>query len=226
MKTLIWLLLFLTALEASAEPLLKGSDASQRRQNAVADYYGLVRIENDEQLEEMIRAGLLVKIPESTGIKIDKRLPENLHYVLSYVVDYLTKLGRDFYKEFGAELQINSAVRTIIYQAHLGGVRKISNAASPYGEKRSSHLTGATIDIAKLPLTKEQLIWMRKRLVAEEINYILEATEEHRQAVFHIMIFPEAVAPHIFMVANSKWTNHSKVDPTRVDFLFTEERPL
>lgn len=204
MKMLLWLVLPLVVLEANAEPRLKGSPESQMRQNAVADYYGLVRIENDEQLEEMIRSGQLVKIPNSIGIKTDERLKERLRYVLPCVADWLIELGKKFHEKFGTEIQINSGVRTISYQDYLISVLGNPNAAPVIGAKRSVHLTGAAIDIAKLPLTKEQLVWLRKYLVNEEMNYKAEITEEFRQAVFHAMVFPEAVAPHILLAANSK----------------------
>lgn len=202
MKALFWLVLPLVVLEANAEPILKGSFESQQRQYAVALHYDMIHIVDDAHLEEMVSSGQLVKIPDTVGIKTDERLPENLRYVLPHVADYLIILGRDFYNKFGTEIQINSAVRTIAYQIGLRGRNR--NAAPVVGERRTSHTTGATIDIAKLPLTKEQLTWIRNHLVAKEINFMMEATEEHRQAVFHVMIFPEAVAPHIFLAANSK----------------------
>ncbi len=174
---------------AYGEPLLKGSPESQIKQNQIADKSDLVRITNADQLEEMKRSGHLVQIPETRGIKIDDRLASHFRYVRPWVAIYLTRIGKDFHDRFGVDIKINSAVRTIEHQIHLS--RRNKNAAPVDGHKRSSHLTGSAIDIAKLPLTEEQRIWLRQRFVADEISHKIEATEEHWQAVFHIMVFPD-----------------------------------
>lgn len=198
MKTLVGMtlfFLFFVGRTAYSEPLLKGSPESQIKQNRVADTYNLPRIENDAELEEMKAEGLLVRIPDTLGIKIDERLDERFRYVRPWVATYLIKLGRDFYNRFGTDIQINSAVRTVVYQVGISGRNK--NAAPATGEKRSSHLTGSAIDIAKLPLTREQKHWLRPRLVNLELSNTHEATEEHHQAVFHIMVFPDYEVPPV-----------------------------
>ncbi len=192
MKTLfglIFVVLVSSVHIAHGEPLLKGSPESQIKQNVEADRIQLVRIINDVVLEEMIAGGLLVKIPDTPGVKIDVRLPERFRFVRPWVATFLIELGKDFKVRFGEEIQINSAVRTIEYQVQISSRNK--NAAPIMGEKRSSHLTGSAIDIAKLPLTEEQKLWLRARLVALELSNAIEATEEHYQAVFHIMVFPK-----------------------------------
>lgn len=184
-------------LSAHAEPLLKGSKESQLKQNAIADKFNLIRIENDVELEEMKLSGQLVPIPVTLGIKIDDRLDERLRYVLPWVATYLVELGREFHKQFNAEIQINSAVRTAEHQLHLIRNVKNPNAASVTGPKRSVHLTGSAIDIAKLPLTEIQKRWLRKKLVGHEVKNLIEATEEDNQAVFHAMIFPNYGSPPV-----------------------------
>lgn len=195
MKTLVGMTFFFLVLVSQAvhgEPLLKGSKESQIKQNAVADAYDLVRIKNNAELEEMKATGRLVRIPDTPGIKVDKRLPEHLRFVLPWVSTFLVETGSVFYWCFGGkEIQINSAVRTAEYQIHLIKKSKNPNAASVTGPKRSVHLTGSAIDIAKLPLTERQKLWLREWLVGLEIVNAIEATEEHNQAVFHLMVFPD-----------------------------------
>lgn len=198
MNTLVGMMLFFLIFvgrAAYSEPLLKGSPESQIKQNLVADAYNLVRIEDAAELEAMKATGELVPIPVTLGIKIDERLHERFRYVRPWVATYLTVLGRDFYNRFGTDIQINSAVRTVEYQIEISGRNK--NAAPVTGLKRSSHLTGSSIDIAKLPLTREQKLWLRPRLVHLEVNEKAEATEEHYQAVFHIMVFPDYDVPPV-----------------------------
>lgn len=196
MKDLICLTLFLlifTTRVAHGHPLLKGSPASQIKQNEEADRVQLVRVANNVELEELVASGLIIQIPDIPGVRINERLPERFRFVRPWVVAFLTDLGKDFKERFGEEFQINSAIRTVEYQIHIS--KRNKNAAAVTGPKRSSHLTGAAIDIAKLPLTREQIVWLQVRLVALEKEKKIEATEEHHQAVFHIMVFPEYVAP-------------------------------
>jgi D-alanyl-D-alanine dipeptidase len=141
---------------AHGEPLLKGSPESQVKQNAEADRVQLVRINNDVELEEMKAGGLLVKIPDTPGVRVDERLPEHLRFVRPWVATFLVELGKDFKEHFGEEIQINSAIRTVEYQILIS--KRNKNAAPVTGAKRSSHLTGAAIDIAKLPLSERQRI--------------------------------------------------------------------
>ena len=78
-------------------------------------------------------------------------------------------------------------IRTISLQNSLR--RRNANAASPYGEKRSTHLTGASIDISKKGMTRAQQNWMRGVLRSlREQGYIF-AIEEFRQPAFHIMVY-------------------------------------
>lgn len=202
MKDLICLTFFLlifTTSTAYGHPLLKGSPASQIKQNEVANEHNLVRIEDNVQLEALKDAGVLVRIADAPGVRIDTRLDDRFHYVLSFVNDFLTDVGRDFKKEFGVEFQINSAVRTAVHQIKISG--RNPNAAAIIGEKRSVHLTGAAIDIAKLPLTRKQIRWLRLKLVALEKGNKIEATEEHYQAVFHVMVFPQ-YGPYLLQTAS------------------------
>jgi hypothetical protein len=47
-------------------------------------------------------------------------------------------------------------------------MRTNGNAAPAEGDVVSPHMTGATIDIAKHGLTREEMGWMRNRLLALE----------------------------------------------------------
>lgn len=170
-----------------AEVTLKGSQASQIKQNLEADKSGLVRITNTEELALFKEQGLLVKIPKTPGIKIDPRLDEQFHVVRPWTAKFLSNLGRKFRARFGQNLQINSATRTIERQEQIA--RNNKNAAPTEGDTRSSHLTGASIDIAKKPLSRAQKRWLRTQLKDLEHKDLIEATEERYQAVFHVMVF-------------------------------------
>jgi hypothetical protein len=67
--------------------------------------------------------------------------------------------------------------------------KKNKNAAPVSGPTSSSHLGGSTVDITKKGLTKDEIRWMRKALLKLEAQDLVEATEEFRQSVFHIMVY-------------------------------------
>lgn len=182
---ILFLLILYSGASLSIRPTLSGSDASQKRQNQVANADDLSRIEDDEQLERFKRAKLLVPIPSE--LVVDERLPEKLRFVRPWTANFLEELNREFMAEFGHALQVNSAVRTKVYQERLRTIN--GNAATSDGDKMSSHLTGATVDIAKLKMREVEMWWMRRRLLHLEGRGYIEATEERHQAVFHIMVF-------------------------------------
>ncbi len=185
------LLLCLYGNAEAANPVsLRGSPASQKRQNQKADEADLTRIKDSEQLNRFKRLGLLVPIRETQGLVIDPRLPVEFRFVRPWTQAFLEDLSTRFYKKFSKNLQVNSAVRTVEYQNNLR--KRNKNAASTHGNRKSSHLTGATIDIAKLGMTTEELGWMRTQLLAFEKVGRIEAIEEHHQSVFHIMVFKVA----------------------------------
>ncbi len=170
-----------------ADPILAGSFASQVRQNQIADSDGLERIANDSQLFALKNQKQLVPIPRVAGVRIDPRVKKKLQVVRPWTAQFLKDLGSEFHAKFGESFRVNSATRTVVHQAQLA--KKNRNAAATEGERRSSHLTGATIDIGKKRLTARQIQWMRGKLVELEQEGLIEATEEHYQAVFHVMVF-------------------------------------
>ena len=177
---------------AWADVSLKGTHSSQERENAEADRAGLVRIEDDTTLERMKRNGELMKIPNERGVKVDPRLLEKWAWVRGETATFLSDLGRDFDIAFGRPFLVSSAVRTMKYQWLLRFIN--GNAAAVNGSRRSTHPTGATIDITKLPLTENEIAWLRVRLLALEEAGVIQVTEEFHQSVFHVMVFSRYVS--------------------------------
>jgi hypothetical protein len=182
---------YLLSTEGRADSILKGSPESLLKQNLEADRSGLTRIADSTELEQLKEQGHLIDIPRTKGIKIDRRLAEQYCVVRPWTAKFLADLGKSFQKHFRSKLQINSATRTIKRQNEIAKYNK--NAAPITGETRSSHLTGATVVIAKKPLNYSQKKWLRSRLRKLEQMDLIEVTEEHNQAVFHIMVFERYV---------------------------------
>lgn len=187
MKISLALLLFIVTF--LVEPIfadnLKGSPSSLQKQNERADKEGLVRIVDDSHLFKMKNDGLLVRLP--TLVKIDERLQEKWQWVLPQAATFLENQAIEFINKFGKLFKVNSAVRTVSRQTELILINP--NAAPVFGDRMSSHLTGASIDIAKIGMNKAELEWMRKKLSELEDLNLIEATEEHEQLVFHIMVY-------------------------------------
>jgi hypothetical protein len=68
--------------------------------------------------------------------------------------------------------------------AHVNG-----NAADAFGSLRSSHLTGATLDISKHSMSAEGRQWMRDVLYSLKKQGYVYAIEEFEQPTFHIMVY-------------------------------------
>jgi hypothetical protein len=186
LSTLVLLLLCTQSLYAKDRPKeLEGGDHRQEREAALAKHFGFTYIENDTHLQAMKDAGYLVPIPED--LLIDPKLDPKFRYVTPTTASFLRKLHGDFFAKFNTSFQINSAVRTIVYQNDLK--KRNKNAAHTHGPRKSSHPTGGAVDIAKLTLTPSQINWLRERLVTLKKEGSVEAVEEMRQAVFHIMVY-------------------------------------
>lgn len=172
----------------SAETSLRGSKSAMANENRAADRLSLTRIRDDRHLSWFKDNKRLVPLPNTRCLRVDPRLKAKYRYVRPMTRTFLVQLSNGYCKQFpGAQLQVNSAVRTIEYQAQL----KKHNKNAARGDTkltRTSHTTGATVDITKLNLNKAQLRWMQKRLKLNEKVRRALVTEEHQQPVFHIMV--------------------------------------
>lgn len=175
--------------KAGAPPLRanKGSQATQNRQ---ADREDLTRLENDAQLERFKRAGLLVPLPKVRGLEV-KDLDPEWQWCRPKTAEFLRHLAATHWRKFRRPLEITSAVRTAERQRELRG--ETANATQNRRHP-SSHLTGATIDITKNGMTRQQILWMRRMLRPLHRKTIF-VVEEFRQPCFHIMVYQSYQKP-------------------------------
>lgn len=171
---------------ASAE-LLRAKPTSQLTQNRRADEENLSRIRDRAMLRRFVRAGLLEPVPPRTRYYYTRYIPPEYHYLRPWSKLFLDRLSRQHYARFKKPLRVTSMVRTASMQARLAG--RNLNAADAHGPRRSSHLTGATLDISKAGMSAEQIEWMRGVLHALKEQGYLYAVEEFAQPTFHIMVF-------------------------------------
>lgn len=173
-------------------PPMRGSLASLERQNDRADAEGLERIEDEADLSDRIARGALVPVPVSSALSINADLPEHHRYCRPWTARFLSDLSHAFDAQFHAPLEVSSAVRTVEYQKRL--MRVNGNAAPAEGDIASPHLTGATIDIAKKSMTRQQIGWMRYYLGRLQTAGKIDVEEEFQQACFHISVYKNYVA--------------------------------
>jgi len=174
-------------------PLL-GSHESLERQNTRLDAEGLERIEDESDLADRIARKLLVPLPASSALAVNPELPATHRYCRPWTALFLADLARAHAAAFHRPLEVSSAVRTMEYQKRLMQIN--GNAAPAEGDIVSPHLTGATIDIAKDGLSREEIAWMRRRLLALEASGKIDVEEEFRQACFHITVYKNYAPAH------------------------------
>lgn len=174
-------------------PPLRGSHESLVRQNEKSEADGLERIEDDQDLADRIAGKMLVPVPVSTSLAINGSLPENRRYCRPWTASFLADLSRAHAARFHSPIQVNSAVRTVAYQKQLAKTN--GNAAAAEGDIASPHLTGATIDIAKQGLSRQEIAWMRERLLPLQDAGKIDVEEEFQQACFHITVYKSYVSP-------------------------------
>ena len=177
--------------QAAPQPLpwspLRGSHESLLRQNERTEADNLERILDDDDLDDRIARHSLVPVPVSAALEINQNLPANRRYCRPWTAGFLSDLARGHQERFHRPLTVSSAVRTVAYQKHL--MRVNGNATSAEGDVASPHLTGASIDIAKSGLSREEIAWMRERLLGLQEAGKIDVEEEFRQACFHITVY-------------------------------------
>ena len=174
-------------------PPLRGSVASLLRQNEKDAAEGLVRIRDDEQLNELRGEGELVAVPASASLRVNPDLPFNRRYCRPWTAQFLSDVARVHYARFHRPLQVNSAVRTVAFQRALMGIN--GNAAAADGDLASPHLTGAAVDIGKKGLTLQEIAWMRAWLLPLQQAGKIDVEEEFYQACFHVTVYSSYQTP-------------------------------
>jgi hypothetical protein len=182
------LILLLPSNLFSASPLLLLADAnSPRIQNDRADHDDLSRMRNTAMVQRFAQNGRLVRIPLNHRHYYIHDVPAAYRYARPWTKLFLARLSRQYHARFGQRLRVTSLVRTEGRQRYLAQVNR--NAASAHGVLRSSHLTGATVDVSKRFMSQSEVRWLRNSLYSLQSQGYIYAIEEFGQPVFHIMVY-------------------------------------
>jgi len=167
-------------------PVFKPSHESLLLQNQEIDRMSLPRIYNDVQLERLKASGDLVPIVPGESLRIQPSLDPARRFCRPWTLDFVEDISAAYYKEFHQQIQVNSAVRTVLVQKKLR--RHNRNAAPETGETASSHLAGLTVDLQRRGMSKAQVKWMEEYMKPLKELGLIEPEEERRQWCFHIMV--------------------------------------
>ena len=167
-------------------PVFKPSHESLLLQNEEIDRLNRPRIRDDKELEKLKLSGDLVQILPNEALRIQSSLDPSRRFCREWTLHFLEDISTAYYKEFHQQIQVNSAVRTVLVQKKLR--RHNRNAAPEKGETASSHLAGLTVDLQRRGMTKAQVKWMEEYLRPLKELGLVEPEEERRQYCFHIMV--------------------------------------
>jgi len=167
-------------------PAFRPSHESMVRQNEEIDRLDLPRIQDDAQLEELKADGELVPIVAGPALRFDPRLDPSRRFCRPWTRDFVDDLSKAYYEQFHAQIQVNSAVRTVKVQKKLR--RHNRNAAAAEGDLASSHLAGITVDLQRRGMSRKQIKWVEDYMMPLRNMGIIEPEEERHQVVFHVMV--------------------------------------
>jgi hypothetical protein len=167
-------------------PVFRPSRESLLLQNHEIDRMDLPRIQDDAELEQLKASEDLVPIEAGQSLRFDPHLDPDRRYCRPWTREFLDDLSSAYYKQFHAQIQVNSAVRTVKVQKKLR--RHNRNAAPAEGEIASSHLAGLTVDIQRRGLSPAQIKWMQNYMLPLKEQGLIEPEEERHQWVFHVMV--------------------------------------
>ena len=103
-------------------------------------------------------------------------------YVVGATRIFVERLAQQYHDDCGEQLVVTSAIRP--------ETRQPANSAD-----HSVHPTGMAVDLRKP--SGRCLRWLRSTLASLEDAAILEATEEHHPAHFHVAVFPQPYARYL-----------------------------
>src|SRR3954469_259175 len=151
---------------------LRGSMASVDRMYDHAVQDGLTFYETTNAVHWAAARGELVQLHSDHGYAM-RRVA--FPYVRPATLTFVERLAEDYDRKCGESLVVTSGVRP--------ESRQPSNSSH-----RSVHPTGMAVDLHK-PTRGLCLTWLRRELLALEGTGVIEATEEHHPAHFHVAVF-------------------------------------
>jgi uncharacterized protein DUF5715/LysM domain-containing protein len=167
---------------------LPASPGNLARENAAANHQRLSRMRTREHLERFVRMRLLLPLAVDTpGVHVVGVEPWR-RVARPWTRLFVHQLGHALHDLFGgARLRVTDLTRTEAVQKAL--LLANGNAAPADGPRRSSHLTGASVDLSKVDHPEDELLWLRRVLARLARRGVVSPIEEFVQPHFHVMVF-------------------------------------
>lgn len=150
---------------------LRGSMASVERMYDYAVNDGLTFYETANDVRWAAARGELVQLRSDHGYEMHGVA---FPFVRPATLTFVERLSADYDSTCGEELVVTSGVRP--------ETRQPRNSS-----QRSVHPTGMAVDLRRP--SGRCLTWMRRELLSLENTGVIEATEEHHPAHFHVAVF-------------------------------------
>jgi hypothetical protein len=139
-------------------------------------------------LDRFVRAGRLRPVPaETRGFRV-VGVPAWRRVARPWTRLFLYQAGWAAHALFGTRLRVTDLTRTEAVQVTLSASN--GNAATAFGPRRSSHLTGASVDLSKVEHSRREIEWLRLVLGRLAARGLVSAVEEFLQPHFHVMVLP------------------------------------
>jgi hypothetical protein len=151
---------------------LRGSGASVNRMYHEAKSERLGFYETSASVRKAVADGRLVRLESNSDFELAN---VGYPYVRPATRTFVERLGEQYHEACGEPLVVTSAVRPETRQP-------------PNSTELSVHPTGMAIDLRK-PSGRSCLKWLREALLGLEKLGVVEATEEHSPAHFHVAVF-------------------------------------
>ena len=165
---------------------LRAGPGHLRRENAAASRDHLTRLRDLEMVRQFTRSGRLVPVAADAPTYYVAGVPVALRVARPWTRQLIEHLAESLHALFGTRLRITSLVRTPSRQLAL---RRLNiNAAPAHGSVRSTHLTGATVDISTQPLSAREVAWLRTVLRRLTADRMVHAIEEFNEPHFHVLV--------------------------------------
>ena len=164
---------------AASAQSLRGSGASVERMYRYAVQDRLTFYETAAGVKRAVSRGDLVALRGSGAFEVHR---VNFPYVRPATKTFVDRLAEQYERVCGEPLVVTSGVRPESRQP-----RNSSDL--------SVHPTGMAVDLRR-PDGK-CLTWLRRTLLDLETDGVIEATEEHRPAHFHVAVFAEEYVRYV-----------------------------
>jgi len=151
---------------------LRGSMSSVERMYDHAVNDGLTFYETSNAVHWAAARGELVQLRTDHGYEVHRVA---FPYVRPATLSFVDYLAGDYARACGEPLVVTSGVRP--------ESRQPRNSS-----QRSVHPTGMAVDLRRPPI-RRCLTWLRQELLTLEAEGVVEATEEHHPAHFHVAVF-------------------------------------